>query len=189
MNVDVNPMINIYDMIYFIMLLGIILLYLYSDGMIKEGYVNEESLIINPTYLKNDINNLSYSESIIEKQRNENRELRSKIKQLAEKIDDMDGNNIWNDVYYRRKLSNKYYTVSPHMSGMNDDYLNLAEDDFSGKTLSTIKFLSQTRSSKFFDNNIEFPSELCGNFCATDDKNAKYNENIDMIRPTIKLNK
>lgn len=173
-------------MVYIILLLLVIYLILVSKKkhvMKGGGDVVDTSVIINPDYL-NSGDGLTYEQNVINKQREENRYLREKIHSLVDRLDDvLSYGNSYNDVFYRRKLNNENYMVNPHISSTDQNYLNLEDDDFSGKTLSTIKFLSQTRNSKYFDNDIHFPSELCGNFCSTSDPNALFHENIDLVRP------
>jgi len=122
-----------------------------------------------------------YTHAVIDKQQNEINRLRTQIKKLAEIIDSGDDTTT-NRYFYRRKLSNSLYKVAPTISA-GDDYLSLYDDDFSTKTLSNIKFLSQTRASKFYDTEVHFPTELCGNFCTTTDNNAVQNEQVDLVRP------
>jgi len=121
----------------------------------------------------------SYAYGVVEKQAHEIRRLRRRLKQIALKVDDNSSNK-----FYRTKLSNKYYRPKPILNKLPDvAALNLHDDDFSNKTLSTIKFLSQTRPSKYFGNEIHFPTELCGNYCTTNDKNVQMHEQIDLVRP------
>lgn len=141
--------------------------------------------IIEPSYLNRDAQldeSGIYAQEIIDRQSNQIRNLRNRVKGLVEKLDDT-GNQ-----FYRRKLSNKYYKPQPFLaySGVNLSMMNLDDDDFSNKTLSTIKFLSQTRSSKYFGDEVHFPTELCGNFCSTSDPNRIYNSQVDSIRPISK---
>lgn len=119
----------------------------------------------------------SYAYNVIEKQAKKIRSLRNDLKKMAMKLDDMGGGT------YRRRLSNKNYKVRPFMSHAYENSLNLNDDDFSTKTLSTIKFLSHTRGSKFFGDEIHFPTELCGHYCTTSDPNAQFHEQLDLIRP------
>ena len=138
-----------------------------------------------PSYLNEEDypdQSISYAQSIIQRQAEQIKNLRKKVKKLAFKIDD-------SNAYYRKKLSNKYYQPKPFLANYKtENVLNLNDDDFSGKTLSTIKFLSQTRPSKYFGNEIHFPTELCGNFCSTSDINAEFHEQIDTVRPISPTN-
>tara|TARA_R100001163_G_scaffold65473_2_gene62759 strand:- start:6845 stop:7651 length:807 start_codon:yes stop_codon:yes gene_type:complete len=120
---------------------------------------------------------LAYSQGVIERQAEQLKYLRKRVKRLAFQIDDA-------NMFYRKKLSNKYYRPKPFLAdpGVNN-LLNLNDDDFSTKTLSTIKFLSQTRPSKYYGTEIHFPTELCGNFCTTSDTNAQLHEQVDTVRP------
>lgn len=137
----------------------------------------QEPSYLNPSSTESD----AYAQSIIERQASQIRDLRKQVNSLMDKVDD--GNK-----YYRKKLSNKYYRPKPFMSHAYQNMMNLNDEDFSNKTLSTIKFLSQTRSSKFFGDEIHFPTELCGNYCSTSDKNAALNEQIDLVRPISPTN-
>lgn len=144
----------------------------------------DAGVIVEPSYLNDRAarpsESIIFAQSVIDKQADQIRTLRKKVQQLAYRLDD-EGTNK----FYRTKLSNKYYRPKPFLSNGSgfDNVLNLGDDDFSTKTLSTIKFLSQTRPSKYFGEEIHFPSELCGNFCTTSDPNAQLNEQIDLIRP------
>lgn len=145
-----------------------------------ESFVNNDhDSIINPEYLNNKNHSYDYALNTIKRQKNENSYLRNRIKELVSKIEDCGGTTRQ---FYRRKLSNNYYPVMPHISSFDQNYLNLYDDDFSTKTFSNVAFLSQTRSSKFFDDKVHFPNELCGNFCSTEDPNFLQNEQIDGIR-------
>lgn len=134
-----------------------------------------------PSYLNEEDypdQSMSYAQSIIGRQAEQIKNLRKKVKKLAFKLDDS------SDAYYRKKLSNKYYRPKPFLAKYKtENVLNLNDDDFSGKTLSTIKFLSQTRPSRYFGNEIHFPTELCGSYCSTSDPNAEFHEQIDLVRP------
>lgn len=148
-----------------------------------DNYFGE--FVIEPTYLKESnypMDSDSYKEAIINKQTDEIRRLRTKMRRLAERIDDQDNQ------FYRRKLSNKNYKPKPFLAHTDHEVLNLYDDDFSTKTLSTIKFLSQTRSSKYYGDSIHFPTELCGHYCSTEDPNAKFHEQLDIVRPITPSN-
>lgn len=137
--------------------------------------------IIEPSYLnskKQPDQNEIYAQGIIDRQANQIRNLRTRIKDLADQLEDQ-GNP-----FYRRKLSNKYYKPRPFLANNGlQNLMNLNDDDFSNKTLSTIKFLSQTRESKYYGNEVHFPTELCGNYCSTSDPNRIYNSQVEGIRP------
>lgn len=159
----------------------------------KENY-NERDFIIIPNYLqennKNNIknnennenkDNIEYTDKVINKQEKEIRKLRNRVVNL---IDKLENGTERNEIFYRRKLSNANYSVAPLMNQIsNDEFLNLFDDDFSNKTLSTIQFLSQTRPSKFYGSEVQFTSELCDNYCETQDKNAIFNPQVDLVRP------
>jgi hypothetical protein len=122
---------------------------------------------------------VAYAQAIIERQGATIKNLQKKLKNIALN----EGAGPCNTMY-RRKLSNKYYRPQPFLAHPGiDNLLNLNDDDFSNKTLSTIKFLSQTRPSKYFGSEVHFPTELCGNYCSTSDPNAQYHEQIDLVRP------
>jgi len=123
-----------------------------------------------------------YREAVINKQTDVIKNLRAQMRKLAEQIDDQQS------LYYRKKLSNKNYQPKPFLSHIEHEVLNLSDDDFSTKTLSTTKFLSETRASKYFGDDIHFPTELCGNFCKTQDPNAKFHEQLDIVRPITPTN-
>lgn len=139
-----------------------------------------------PEYLKSKENipeSEAYAYGALEKQANEIRRLRRKIKRLAMQVDDNPARK-----FYRTKLSNKYYQPKPMLAVIPDlNAVNLNDDDFSTKTMSTIKFLSQTRPSKFYGDEIHFPNELCGSYCETNDKNVQLHEQIDLVRPIAPL--
>lgn len=144
----------------------------------------EVGIVQEPPYLKKETSedgSESYAYSVVNKQAKEIRNLRKRLKKMAEKLDDT-GN-----MFYRRKLSNKYYRPRPFLSHAFNNSMNLYDDDFSTKTLSTIKFLSQTRSSKFHGDEIHFPSELCGHHCTTSDPNAQLHEQVDLVRPVTPI--
>lgn len=146
----------------------------------------DNSVIENPDYLKQPPSEKDlYEAGVINDQMHEIRRLRGQVQKMAEMIDE--GNPYKIPKFYERKLSNKYYKVMPYMAvGVNDGTsLNLYDDDFSTKTLSTIKFLSQTRKSRFFGDEVHFPTELCGNSCPTSDINVAYHEQFDSTRPII----
>ena len=125
---------------------------------------------------------LAYAQGIIERQGETIKHLRKKIKNIAINQDSC-------NTFYRKKLSNKYYRPKPFLADPGiSNVLNLDDDDFSTKTLSTIKFLSQTRPSKYYGTEIHFPTELCGNFCSTDDPNAQFHEQIETVRPVSPTN-
>lgn len=176
------------DGIYLIIILLIIIyVIIYKLNSITESFDN--CVIENPQYLKQSPSQSDlYDASVMNDQMHEIRRLRGQVQKLAEIIDE--GNEFKLRKYYSRKLSNKYYKVMPYMAvGVNNGTsLNLYDDDFSNKTLSTIKFLSQTRKSNFFGNEVHFPTELCGNFCSTSDPNAAYHEQIDLVRPIVPPN-
>jgi len=138
-----------------------------------------------PSYLNHEDypdQSMSYAQSIIDRQAQQIKNLRKRVKKMAFKIDD-------SSAFYRKKLSNKYYRPKPFLANYKtENAMNLTDDDFSGKTLSTIKFLSQTRPSKFFGNEIHFPTELCGSYCSTSDPNAEFHEQIDLVRPISPTN-
>lgn len=122
---------------------------------------------------------VAYAQAIIERQGATIKNLQKKLKHIA-----LNEGNTPCSTMYRRKLSNKYYQPKPFLAHPGiDGLMNLNDDDFSNKTLSTIKFLSQTRPSKYYGSEIHFPTELCGNFCSTSDPNAQYHEQIDLVRP------
>lgn len=148
-----------------------------------DNYFGE--FVVEPTYLKDTnypMESEAYKEAIINKQTDEIRRLRTKMRRLAERIDDQ------NNQFYRRKLSNKNYKPKPFLAHTDHEVLNLYDDDFSTKTLSTIKFLAQTRSSKYYGDSIHFPTELCGHYCSTEDPNAKFHEQLDIVRPITPSN-
>lgn len=145
-----------------------------------------QKAIINPTYLDQTArainpNDLQYTSEVIDKQSEEIKKLRKKVIKLTETIEE----GIQpTEIFYRKKLSNQYYPVVPIMNEIsNDNYLNIYDDDFSNKTLSTTQFLSQTRPSKFYGSDVHFTSDLCDNYCETQDKNALLNPEIDLVRP------
>ena len=137
-------------------------------------------VVNNPNYLNNQQTDSTgvYAQSVINRQAKQIKNLRSKIMSMANEID--------NHGFYRKKLNNQNYKPKPFLSSTGQsDMLNLYDDDFSNKTLSTIKFLSQTRESKYFGDEIHFPTELCGNFCSTSDPNRGTNAQVDSIRPFV----
>lgn len=138
----------------------------------------KEPSYLNPAGQQN--NNEIYAQQTIDRQAHQIKNLRSRVYDLANQLDDQ-GN-----MFYRRKLNNKNYKPKPFLAyGGNLSMMNLNDDDFSNKTLSTIKFLSQTRESKYYGNEVHFPTELCGDYCSTSDPNRIYNAQIDTIRPII----
>lgn len=147
----------------------------------KDSSCSQCDISQHPSYLENqDIpESEAYAYGVLEKQANEIRRLRRKLKRLALQVDDNSARK-----FYRTKLSNKYYGPKPMLAKIPEiNGVNLHDDDFSTKTMSTIKFLSQTRPSKFYGDEIHFPTELCGSYCKTDDKNVALHEQIDLVRP------
>jgi hypothetical protein len=165
--------------LWFILLIILVIIIIYKKYTI-EGFDNGEGVLMKPIYNNGGEIIKEYSDKVIDEQNNEIQRLRKQLFKLADIV--TEGPEEETPKFYRKKLSNTYYKVAPYVSGSND-YLTLEDDDFSTKTLSTIKFLSQTQPSKFWGNEVNFPDELCDNFCETDDKNAKYNEQIDLVRP------
>lgn len=150
-----------------------------------EKFEDAPKNIINPTYLNSNktkvdpSKDLKYTSEVIEKQSEEIKKLRKKVVSLTEKIEE---GLEPTEIVYRRKLSNKNYPIVPVLNEV-DKYLNLYDDDFSNKTLSTVQFLSQTKPSKFYGSDVHFTSELCDNYCETQDKNVISNPNIETPRP------
>lgn len=142
--------------------------------------VQEPSHLYRPSSPSPEQNSLSYAQELIDRQQRQIKSLRHRVQQLA-----LDKND---SQFYRKRLSNKYYRPKPFMAHSYDNVMNLHDEDFSNKTLSTIKFLSQTRSSKYFGDEIHFPTELCGSYCSTSDRNSQLHENIDRIRPVTPAN-
>lgn len=132
---------------------------------------NGPDIIRNPAYLDD-----TYAKKVIDKQSHQIKRLRKKLRKMTDKLDDVAGGA-------RRKLSNKYYRPKPFLAQTPNASMNLNDGDFSAKTLSTTKFLSQTRSSKFYGDEIHLPSELCANYCVKNDKNAQLHPQIDSVRP------
>lgn len=130
-----------------------------------------------------DFNNNQASQVVIERQAKQIRKLKKKIKKMAGKVEDSTRTT------YRKKLSNKYYRPKPFIAHIeNQNLLNLHEDDFTGKTLSTTKFLAHTKKSNYFEKDVHFPNELCGNMCPTSDHNAINSPQIDLVRPIVPTN-
>jgi hypothetical protein len=157
-------------------------------GSCDGGESSSCDVVINPNYLQNNSCNKKtqtdessiYAQNIIDRQAKQIRNMRESIVRMANEIDNQD------NMFYRRKLNNKNYKPKPFLASTGQsDMLNLYDDDFSNKTLSTIKFLAQTRESKYFGDEVHFPSELCGNYCSTSDPNRAENAQIDGIRPFI----
>jgi hypothetical protein len=155
----------------------------FDVAMSDTSMFGDEANIINPTYLK-ERQDPVYTQEVIGRKDAEIMKLRNQVRKLAEVIDGgEEDENLMTKKFYRRKLNNANYGVAPFLSTLPDDYLNLYDDDFSNKTLSTVKFLSQTRQSKFYGKEVHYPTELCDNFCETEDKNAGLNEQVDLVRP------
>ncbi len=151
-----------------------------TEGFTTDVATVADQMIIRPPYLAERTDPI-YTQEVIQRKDFEINKLRSQVQKLAEIVDGNE-DEMLPRTFYRRKLSNKYYPVAPALTGQ-DNFLNLNDDDFSNKTLSTIKFLSQTRQSKYFGSEVHYPTELCDNFCETEDHNAALNEQVDLVRP------